>query len=154
MGIKKFFRSKSQEAHSHLHTLAGELYAKLLNKLRWNGRVRLANRWASRNPRKWAIYTYCAFFLIFLSCFIPVNKGDDKKTLGLEDVTDIRPVVNGLNHIQSLNDARNRSIVELSVTVAQLKNEYDSLMSIADKSHDDSLRIYHVAKKLELLSQL
>lgn len=154
MGIKKFFRAKSQEAHSHLHTLADGLCTKLLNKLRWNGRMRLANRWASRNPRKWAVYTYCAFFLIFLSCFIPVQEDVDRKTLGLEDVTDIRPVVNGLHHIQTLNDARNRSIVELSVTGAQLKNEYDSLMSIGDKSHDDSIRIYHVAKKLELLSQL
>ena len=125
--------------------------------LRLRERVEYANRWSLEHPRQFMRITVgTGSFLLVITIFSLAasmfRRGEETQQDGAfvtNAVQDIQPVMNGMRQIRNRQKVENHELKNLTERGLQIKDELDSLLTLEDKTHEDSARIVADYRQLE-----
>lgn len=144
LGIKKKGRSAALKFHESVGGFMSQFFSRLRKKTRFDGRIRIANMWARKHPRRTVIiYGIIAVALIaanvFEFCIYDIKGGTDAEEVqpGI-----LRSAFERQNRITENNMIIREKIENLNAKKMQLIEEFDSLKNLSQRSHEDSLRMY------------
>ena len=148
----KSFRKTLQESRLKTHHLIRSWLQPKLGavgtRYRLAGRIRLANIWARKHPRRtFAYVTGSLFFLLASSVAIDSMTLSDKREPDVSSIAQLEPIFAGFRTIQA-----NKSVHRTTLLTQEgqlLREELDSLIAIPRKSHQDSIHIVQSYNRLE-----
>lgn len=119
-------------------------------RYRLAARIRMANAWAMKHPKRTFIYVVGAL-LFFLIGDIVWNgsRADKAQEPNVAIIGNIEPVFQGFHTIQSNKDVHRQTLMELAGQGQAIRQELDSLIAKPHKSHADSIHIIRQYKQLE-----
>ena len=143
-GIRKKVRGKAQAVHRTIRELLSPLIARLGDRLRLSGRIRLANIWARKHPRT-LMFNYSAFAVLLLGITLLSDSfGQSEKQedpLSLKSIPSMSHRLQSLSNTEIQNERIKREVAQFGQMGMRLYNELDSLLKLPTKTHEDSLRI-------------
>jgi len=147
--LKKALRDGRLRTHEHVRSWLQPKLAAIGTRYRLAARVRLANSWASRHPRR--------TFLIVVGSLLAITAGtvaiDSRRTEaqlpGMDVIADMEPVLNGFRTIQAGKEAHLHTLQELTFAGQEIREELDSMIAIPHKTRSDSLHIIQSYRRLE-----
>ena len=142
--IKKKGRTTSQRFHRAIKESLYPHFIRLGNRLKVRQRIRLANIWARRHPKKLMI-NYSAFAVLLigitlLSDFLS-TKPEEPDFLGMRSIPSMNHRIRSMNNTEVQNERIRQEVYELGNKGMRMYNELDSLMKLPVKTRDDSVRI-------------
>ena len=118
-------------------------------------KIAKANAWADGHRRKTAEILFsvntCIYIIGFLLCMSGSTDGSSIKD-PMQDFAQIQPMFSQLHRIEDMKTVQKNTYVQLSNRAVRLKHEVDSLMTKADKTHQDS--VLALAKYEELQAMM
>ena len=106
-------------------------------------RIAKANAWADGHRRKTAgilfSVNFCIYLIGFVLCFSGADSGSNSIKNPIEDFAQVQPIFSQMHHIEDLKTVQKATFVQMSNRATVLKQEVDSLMAKADKTHQDSV---------------
>lgn len=152
LGLKKKGREKARLFHDSLKTRLSPHIARFGERLRIAARVRLANRWARKNPKRvmtfYLSFAFCLLAFSILLDFLP-RETKETETLGIETIPSMSHRFQSLNSTEINNERIKREVAQFGQMGMMLYNELDSLLRLTVKTHEDSVRI---AKNYKILN--
>lgn len=120
-------------------------------RLRLAGRIRLANIWARKHPKRiFACVTGTLSLLLVCSLVMNNSKLDGTDNAhGIGAIASMEPLFQGFRTIQSNKGLHRATMLELADSGRAIRRELDSLIAMPKKSHGDSLRIVRQYRRLE-----
>ena len=119
-------------------------------RLRLAGRIRLANIWARKHPKRtFACVTGTLSLLLVCSLITDNNRPDNADAHDISTIASMEPLFQGFRAIQSNKGLHRVTMLELADSGRAIRRELDSLIAIRRKSHGDSLRIVRQYRRLE-----
>ena len=118
---------------------------------RWRiaARIRLANSWATKNPKKTFGYVVGTLLMVLLVDVTFTGTRTEMNNPDLAKIANVEPIFNGFRTIQANKDAHRRTVMELAVRGKVIRQELDSMIRIPVKSHADSIGIIKRYNSLE-----
>ena len=142
--IKKKGRANAQRFHRALKEFLSPHLARLGERLKLRQRIRLANIWARRHPKKLMI-NYSAFAVLLIGITLLsdslFSKPEEPDFLGMQSIPSMNHRLRSLNNTEVQNERIRQEVNELGNKGMQIYNELDSLMKLPVKTPDDSVRI-------------
>lgn len=126
----------------------------LIKKLRLKGRIRIANRWALKNPKFLMISFLISMAAIFLMDYVIGNLISDNKNENVYSNLIRDPLVSSYSEIEN---KREEMKMHLSLLIEQgnrLTNSLDSLNKIETKTQKDSLMMINIISRLQTISNI
>ncbi len=120
-------------------------------KYRLAARIRIANTWATRHPKRTFGYVVGTLFIILLGDIILTGMKAEMKEPDVNLIANVEPVFNGFRMIQANKDTHRKAVLEMTARGQTIKHELDSMIAIPCKSHSDSLGIISRYAQLEKL---
>jgi len=118
-------------------------------------KIAKANAWADGHRRKTAGILFsvntCIYLIGFILCMSGNSEGNSIKD-PMQDFAQIQPMFSQLHRIEDMKTVQKNTYVQLSNRAVRLKHEVDSLMTKADKTHQDS--VLALAKYEELQAMM
>lgn len=119
-------------------------------RLRLVGRIRLANIWARKHPKRtFACVTGVLSLLLVCSLVTGNDRPDNVDEQDISAIASMEPLFQGFRTIQSNKGLHRATIQELADSGRTIRQELDSLIAMPKKSHGDSLRIVRQYRRLE-----
>lgn len=151
-GIRKNNKKKSKQTAIFIKNLLSPYLQKISETIRIDGRIRLANRWGRKHPRRLMFY-YAVFSVTLLAVTLitDIMNHAASDTSDVLKISDIPQMYNRLNFIQSQEGKQElikHEIADLYGKGLILYNELDSLQHLQNKSHQDSIRIITIYQAL------
>ena len=129
---------------------------RLSDRLRIPARIRLANRWGAKHPKRVFAISFTTVFCLMVgsiaSDFYSFAKSRNAKTESpslISDIPSIQSITDYNNHINDQKSVSRHIVGEIGNTGLRLKAELDSLMDLPVKTHEDSLQIVNKYRRLE-----
>lgn len=118
---------------------------------RWRiaARIRLANSWATKNPKKTFGYVVGSLLMVLLVDVALTGARAEMNNPDLAKIANVEPIFNGFRTIQANKDAHRKTVMELAVRGKVIRQELDSMIRILVKSHADSIGIIKRYNSLE-----
>lgn len=118
---------------------------------RWRiaARIRLANSWATKNPKKTFGYVVGSLLMVLLVDVAFTGARAEMNNPELARIANVEPIFNGLRTIQANKEAHRKTILELTSQGQSIRQELDSMIRIPVKSHADSIGIIKRYNSLE-----
>ncbi len=143
-GIKRKGREKSAQLHKALESHLSPIVRKFSERIQLQRKIRIANIWAKRHPKKLMIYystfAFCLLGLTLLADFWTTEAPND--SLGMKDIPSMSHRLQSLNRTDMQNERIKQELGELGVKGMALYNQLVSLMKIPNKTPQDSVRIF------------
>ena len=151
MRIRKKLRESRLRTHLQIRTWLQPKLGKAGERLRLAGRIRLANIWARKHPKRtFACVTGTLSLLLVCSLVMNNSKPDGTDNAhGIGVIANMEPLFQGFRTIQSNKGLHRATIQELADSGRVIRRELDSLIAMPKKSHGDSLRIVRQYRRLE-----
>lgn len=118
-------------------------------RFRIGARIRIANRWASRHPKRTFGYVVGALLTVLVCDIAVAGMRTEMKEADMNLIANVEPVFCGFRAIQANKDAHRRAVLEMTYKGQVLKHELDSMIAIPCKSHSDSVGIVRRYGQLE-----
>ena len=118
---------------------------------RWRiaARIRLANSWATKNPKKTFGYVVGTLLMVLLVDVAFTGARAEMNNPELAIIANDEPIFNGFRTIQANKEAHRKTILELTSQGQSIRQELDSMIRIPVKSHADSIGIIKRYNSLE-----
>lgn len=118
---------------------------------RWRiaARIRLANSWATRHPKKTFGYVVGTLLMVLLVDVAFTGVRAEMNNPDLARIANVEPIFNGFRTIQANKDTHLKTVMELAVRGKVIRQELDSMIRIPVKSHADSIGIIKRYNSLE-----
>lgn len=118
---------------------------------RWRiaARIRLANSWATKNPKKTFGYVVGTLLMVLLVDVAFTGARAEMNNPDLARIANVEPIFNGFRTIQANKEAHRKTILELTSQGQSIRQELDSMIRIPVKSHADSIGIIKRYNSLE-----
>ncbi|MEZ3550643.1 hypothetical protein [Duncaniella muris] len=118
---------------------------------RWRiaARIRLANSWATKNPKKTFGYVVGTLLMVLLVDVAFTGARAEMNNPELARIANVEPIFNGFRTIQANKEAHRKTILELTSQGQSIRQELDSMIRIPVKSHADSIGIIKRYNSLE-----
>lgn len=151
--FRETIRTSHRRVHQSVHDQLQPMLGSIGYRYRLAGRIRLANVWARKHPKR--TFGYVTGSLLFL---LAVNIALDNRVVPHSEVTFsertssislVDPMFEGFRTIQANKTAHRNSLMELTVNGQALHEELDSLIALPHKTHMDSIHIIRNYRKLE-----
>ena len=122
---------------------------------RWRiaARIRLANSWATKNPKKTFGYVVGTLLMVLLVDVAFTGARAEMNNPELARIANVEPIFNGFRTIQANKEAHRKTILELTSQGQSIRQELDSMIRIPVKSHADSIRIIKRYNSLENIAK-
>ena len=118
-------------------------------KYKLAARIRIANRWATRHPKRTFGYVVGTLLMVLVGDVMVAGMRAEMKEPDVSTFANVEPVFNGFRTIQANKDVHRRTVLEMTAKGQIIKHELDSLIAIPRKSHNDSIRIIRQYGTLE-----
>lgn len=118
---------------------------------RWRiaARIRLANSWATKNPKKTFGYVVGTLLMVLLVDVAFTGARAEMNNPELARIANVEHIFNGFRTIQANKEAHRKTILELTSQGQSIRQELDSMIRIPVKSHADSIGIIKRYNSLE-----
>ena len=149
--LRKKLRESRLRAHDMMRSWLRPKVQAAGERCRLAARIRLANSWAAKHPKRMAACVVGALAAVFaLNIAVDAGGGkSDKAAPDMGTIADIQPVFKGFHAIQSNKDLHQRTLEELAVRGREIRHELDSMIALPRKSHADSVEIVRRYRQLE-----
>lgn len=136
-----------QQVRSWLHPQLGAIGT----KYRLAARIRLANAWAIKHPKRTFAYVTGTLALVLIGNLgISGAKADSSDKLNESNmITNMEPLFTGFRTIQVNKDIQRTTLMDLVAQGQELREELDSMIAVPNKSRMDSTRIVQRYRQLE-----
>lgn len=118
-------------------------------RCRLAARVRKANAWASRHPRRTFGYVVATLAMILVCDIIVTGARMESKDPDLQTIAKVEPIFSGFRTIQANKEAQRSRLMEIAGDGQTVKHELDSLIAVRHKTHADSIGIIRRYRQLE-----
>ena len=117
--------------------------------IRWRlaARIRLANAWATRHPRRVFAYVTGTLFLLLIGSILSSGKETEEPEVSI--IAGMGSMFNGFHTIQANKERHCTTLMELVTDGLSIREELDSLIAVPHKTRGDSIRIIKRYKQLE-----
>lgn len=150
MRIRKKLRESRLRTHLQIRAWLQPKLGKAGERLRLVGRIRLANIWARKHPKRtFACVTGVLSLLLVCSLVTGNDRPDNVDEQDISAIASMEPLFQGFRTIQSNKGLHRVTMLELADSGRAIRQELDSLIAIRRKSHGDSLRIVRQYRRLE-----
>ena len=150
MKIRKKLRESRLRTHLQIRAWLQPKLGKAGERLRLVGRIRLANIWARKHPKRtFACVTGVLSLLLVCSLVTGNDRPDNVDEQDISAIASMEPLFQGFRTIQSNKGLHRATIQELAESVRAIRQELDSLIAMPKQSHGDSLRIVRQYRRLE-----
>ena len=156
----KSFRKTLRESRLRTHQLVRSWLQPKLGaigiKYRLAGRIRLANIWAKKHPRRTFAYVTGSLLFVLVaniamdSLFVKSNELNEPNELNeLSVIAPVDPMLEGFRAIQANKTVHRGTLMDLTAKGQLLHEELDSLIALPHKTHADSIHIIQSYHQLE-----
>ena len=153
-GYENQKETSGKQARTHLQIRAWlqPKLGKAGERLRLAGRIRLANIWARKHPKR-TFACVTGILSLLLVCSLVTGRGSSNGNSmvkpDINGIASMEPLFQGFHAIQSNKGLHRVTMLELADSGRAIRRELDSLIAIRQKSHGDSLRIVRQYRRLE-----
>lgn len=151
--LKKRMRDKRAKAHGAVGQWLRPKFERMGTRLRLKARIRLANRWAAKHPKRFAWTSIGVLAFLFLTALIPSPRPNDANIFANNGIMDIQPAFSGLNRIHQARQVQTAHVNGLISEVVEAKEDLDSLLSLPVKTARDSAEIVSKYRKIKIITQ-
>ena len=120
-------------------------------RYRLAARIRIANRWATRHPKRTFGYVVGTLLTVLICDVAITGMRAEMKEPNVNMIANVEPVFNGFRTIQANKDTHRRTVLEMTSKGQAVKHELDSLIALPHKTHADSICIIRRYGQLENL---
>ena len=156
----KSFRKTLRESRLRTHKLVRSWLQPKLGaigiKYRLAGRIRLANIWAKKHPRRTFAYVTGSLLFVFVANIAMDGRLSNSNELNepnelneLSAIAPVDPMLEGFRNIQANKNVHRSTLMNLSAKGQLLHEELDSLIALPHKTHADSVHIIQSYRQLE-----
>ncbi len=118
-------------------------------RYRLAARIRMANGWATRHPKRTFLYVVGTLLTVLLGDLMVAGMRAEMKEPNVNMIANVEPIFNGFRTIQANKNTHRRTIMELAAKGQVVRHELDSIIAIPAKSHEDSIGIIRRYNQLE-----
>lgn len=118
-------------------------------RYRLAARIRKANAWATRHPRRTFGYVVGSLVMILVCDIIVAGARMESKDPNLQSIAKVEPIFSGFRTIQANKEAQRKRLLEITGDGQAVKHELDSLIAVPRKTHADSIGIIRRYRQLE-----
>ena len=151
--LRKTLREHRLKTHDLLRAWLQPRLGAVGAKYRLAARIRLANAWARRHPRRtFACVTGSLLLLLagdIAMASMRQNVQDGTGEAGMAAIADMTSLFDGFRTIQANKDMHRSTLLELTAKGQSIREELDSMIALPHKSHADSVRIVRRYRQLE-----
>lgn len=147
--IKKTVRDSSLKIHQAVSGWLRPRMGAIGKRWRIAARIRLANSWATKHPKKTFGYVVGALLMVLLVDIAFTGASAEMNNPDFARIANVEPIFNGFRTIQANKDAHRKTVLELTSQGQTIRHELDSLIRIPVKSHADSIGIINRYNRLE-----
>lgn len=151
--LRKTFREHRLKTHDLLRTWLQPKFGAIGIKYRIAARIRLANVWARRHPRRtFACVTGSLLLLLVGDIAMASMKHDVPDSTGetgMTAIANMEPLFSGFRAIQENKTLHRNTLAELTAKGVIVRNELDSMIAIPHKTRSDSIHIVMKYRQLE-----
>ena len=152
MRIRKKLRESRLRTHQQIRAWLQPKLGQAGERLRLAGRIRLANIWARKHPKR-TFACVTGILSLLLVCSLVTGRdcsnGNSMVKPDINGIASMEPLFQGFRTIQSNKGLHRVTMLELADSGRAIRRELDSLIAIRRKSHGDSLRIVRQYRRLE-----
>ena len=156
----KSFRKTLRESRLRTHKLVRSWLQPKLGaigiKYRLAGRIRLANIWAKKHPRRTFAYVTGSLLFVLVANIamdgLLANSNELNEPNELNELSAIAPVdpmLEGFRTIQANKTVHRSTLMNLTAKGQLLHEDLDSLIALPHKTHADSVHIIQSYRQLE-----
>lgn len=149
--LRKTIRDSRNKAGNAIGSWLRPKMGAVGTRYRLAARIRKANSWATRHPRRTFGYVVGSLVMILVCDIIVAGALMESKEPGLQTIAKVEPVFSGFRTIQANKDAQRRRLMEFTGDGQAVKRELDSLMAVPHKTHADSIGIIRRYRQLEYI---
>lgn len=147
--IRKTLRNSRLATSNQIKSWLRPKMGAIGTRYRLAARIRLANSWATKHPKKTFGYVV-GTLLAIIFCDIAIAGIRVESQMGnVNQIANVEPIFNGFRAIQANKESQRQTILEMTNQGQILRHELDSLIAIPRKSHRDSVEIIHRYTRLE-----
>ncbi len=118
-------------------------------RCRLAARIRMANRWAARHPKRTFGYVIGTLLFILLGDVAITGARLESNEPYISTIAQVEPIFSGFRNIQAGKETQRRQLVDMTDKGRRLHRQLDSLIAIPRKSHSDSIEIIRRYRSLE-----
>ena len=147
--IKKKIRKSHLQTHQALNSWLHPKMERVGIKWRLAARIRLANVWAVKHPKRTFTYVMGSLLFLLVSTVVWDGRNTESQKPEVSILAGMEPMFNGFHTIQANKEKHRNTLMELVTNGQSIRGELDSLIAIPHKTHGDSLRIIKQYRQLE-----
>lgn len=147
--IRKTLRNSRLATSNQIKSWLQPKVGAIGTRYRLAARIRLANSWATKHPKKTFGYVVGTLIAIIFCDIAIAGIRAESKMDNVNQIANVEPIFNGFRAIQANKESQRQTILEMTNQGQILRHELDSLISIPRKSHRDSVDIIRRYTRLE-----
>lgn len=147
--LKQTFSDNRRKANGAIRSWLRPKMGAIGTRYRLAARIRKANSWATRHPRRTFGYVVGSLLMILVCDIIVTGARMESQEPELQSIAKVEPIFSGFRTIQANKEAQRRRLMEITGDGQAVKHELDSLIAIPRKSHADSIGIIRRYRQLE-----
>lgn len=118
-------------------------------RCRLAARIRMANRWATRHPKRTFGYVIGTLLFILIGDVAVTGARLESCEPNISTIAQVEPIFSGFRNIQAGKETQRRQLVDMTDKGRHLHRQLDSLIAIPQKNHSDSIEIIRQYCSLE-----
>lgn len=151
--LRKILHESRLKTHQQVRAWLQPKMGAIGTKYRLAARIRLANAWATKHPKRtFAYVTGTLAFVLVGNIWISGANVDSSNELNEANqnlISNMEPLFTGFHTIQANKDIQRNTLMDLVVQGQELREELDSMIAVPHKSRMDSTRIVQRYRQLE-----
>lgn len=152
--LRKTLREHRLKTHEQIRAWLQPKLGRLGTRYRLAARIRLANYWARKHPKRTFATVVSSLLLLLLgtvaldSLQMENNQGSYSEP-NISMIANMEPMFEGFRTIQANKDVHRHTLQDMALKGQVLRHQLDSMIAIPHKSHTDSIRIIQSYRQLE-----
>lgn len=147
--IRKTLRNSRLATSNQIKSWLRPKVGAIGTRYRLAARIRLANSWATKHPKKTFGYVVGTLIAIIFCDIAIAGIRAESQMENVNQIANVEPIFNGFRAIQANKESQHQTILEMTNQGQILRHELDSLIAIPRKSHRDSVEIIRRYTRLE-----
>lgn len=151
--LRKILHESRLKTHQQVRAWLQPKMGAIGTKYRLAARIRLANAWATKHPKRtFAYVTGTLAFVLVGNIWISGANVDSSNELNEANqnlISNMESLFTGFHTIQANKDIQRNTLMDLVVQGQELREELDSMIAVPHKSRMDSTRIVQRYRQLE-----
>lgn len=147
--LSRTIRGSRLRTHNVIRTWLKPKMGAIGTRYRLAARIRMANSWATKHPKRTFLYVVGTLLTVLLSDMMVVGTRAEMKEQNVNMIANVEPIFNGFRTIQANKEAHRKTILDMTINGQTIRHELDSMIAIPTKSHEDSIGIIRRYNQLE-----